>query len=180
MSSSPDNDKEQVRMALDALNSAVREMTPVGTKIIPASPNRFNLLARPHRQACRICNYPGHQSENIQKSNGCHIAIMSTVGFWENIVVHIAVLYSDHKQFHAAITENNPTYNMRLDNSPLVGKTFVEIFVNRLTCNYLKFQSHFSGIRPKAMVILQEHDLERYDTVTKKLNDFLLKGQTCK
>lgn len=171
---------DHVRLALDALSKAVREMTPVGSKTIPSSPARFNLLARPHYQTCRICHYPGHQCNKINQANSCRVAIMSTVGFWEDMTVHISYLYSFHEPFHNAILENKPTYDMRLDTAPLKGKNFEEIFVNRLTRNYLKFQSHFAGIRPKAQVILGEKDIARYEAVSKKLNDFLLKEMSRK
>jgi hypothetical protein len=169
----------EVNIAWAALSNAVRELTPVGYKPIPPNPVRMNLLARSHTFRCRICNYPGHQCDNIANSTACRTAITSTIGFWEDMAVHISNLYSTHDAFNFAIRANEPTYAMRLDNSPLKGIKFEDIFVDRLTRNYLKFQSHFAGIKPKAMKILQQEDLEQYEAVTKTLNDFLLKGQSC-
>jgi hypothetical protein len=173
--SSPQNQTDQVRFTFEALRNAVREMTAVGAKAIPINPRRFNLLARPHTQTCNICKYPGHQSNNVNDANACRVAIMGTVGFWEDMAAHISYLYSIHENFHNAINANNPVYKMRLDNCPPLGSSFEEIFVNRLTRNYLKFQSHFASIRPKAQHILSQHDQQRYENTTKKLNDFLLK-----
>jgi hypothetical protein len=92
------NNQEQIRLAIEAVSAAVREMTPVGAKAIPVSPVRFNLLARPHKDNCGIC----------------------------------------------------------------------------------KYQAHFNTIRPKAIKFLHEHDVVRFQQVSKKLNDLLLKGETRK
>jgi CCR4-NOT transcription complex subunit 2 len=108
------------------------------------------------------------------------VALMSTVGWWEDVAVHGAFLYEVHEEFRKAANANEPDYEMRHDSSPIKGKTFEEIFVNRLTRNYLKFQAHFNTIRPKAMKFLHEHDVARFQQVSTKLNDLLLKGQTCK
>ena len=180
--SASSNNQEQLRVSMEALQAACRDMTPVGAKAIPPSPVRFNLLAQPLRSTptCRICKYPGHQTNDLNNANACRIAVMSTVGFWEDIAVHVAFLCGAHEDFATAIKAIEPTYEMRLDDSPLKGKSFVEIFVNRLTRNYLKFQAHFKGIRPKAMVFLSRDHYQRYEAVTLKLNEFLLKGQTCK
>lgn len=50
---------------------------------------------------------------------------------------HISTLYGAHEPFYAAVNASKPTYAMRLDDYPPPGKSFEEIFVNRLTCNYL-------------------------------------------
>lgn len=68
---------------------------------------------------------------------------------------------------------------MRLDNAKVVGGCMEEVIVNGLTKNYLKFQSHYAGIRPKVMVFMQEGDGERYKEITGRLNDFLLHGASC-
>jgi len=53
-----------------------------------------------------------------------------------------------------------------------------EVVVHSLTRNYLKWQSHSAGIRPKAVRILMAGDCGRYERVTMTLNDFLLDGKT--
>lgn len=174
------NCSTEIHVSWEALSKAVRELTPVGYKPIPPCPVRMNLLARSHTSVCRVCHYPGHQSDSTAKSTTCRMAIMSTIGFWEDMAIHISCLYNSHDAFNSAIRANEPTYEMRLDNTPLKGLKFEEIFVNRLTRNYLRFQSHFACIKPKAMKILQQEDSERYEAVTQKLNDFLLKGQSRK
>jgi CCR4-NOT transcription complex subunit 2 len=156
-------------------------MTPVGSKAIPQNPVCFNLLARSQygQTKCRICNYPGHQSPSLANSRACHAAIMSTIDFWADMAVHISMLYSLHEPFHKAIVNNEPAYAMRLDTWPMKGRTYEEIFVERLAANYLKFQSHFAGIRPKAKVMLTEEEMKRYEDVTGRLDDYLLKGRSC-
>ncbi|KAF2260738.1 hypothetical protein CC78DRAFT_584521 [Lojkania enalia] len=170
--------------ALQQLAGAVREMTPLGAKTIPKNPERFNLLARPYRygqSTCSVCKYPGHQCSSVRnagKNGPCRNAIMSTVGFWEDVSAHIAALYQSHQRFADAIKKNVATYDMRLDNSAQIGGSIEEVIVNCLTRNYLKFQSHFAGIRPKAAAILDKNDYARYEGVTHRLNEFLLHGSS--
>jgi hypothetical protein len=168
-----------VCLALDAISKAVREMTPVGAKNIPINPVRQNLLARPQKPICRICRYPGHESSNVENASACRAAFMSTVGFWEDMSTHVQLLYVEDEKFAIAVRTSKPTYDMRTDGSPLKGQLFEDIFVNRLTCNYLKFQAHFAGIRPKAEVFLRKSDKERYVAVTQTLNEFILGGLSC-
>lgn len=180
MPSSDSPRSAQARLSFEALFKATREMTPVGAKGIPECPKRDNLLARPIHNVCRICHYPGHQCDSVKRANSCRVAIMSTIRFWEDMADHIICLYRASDDFHDAIDDNVPTYAMRLDSSPLQGNTFEQIFVNRLTRNYLRFQSHYASIRPKAMVILNDQDRNKYEMITRDLNEFLLKSSSRK
>lgn len=103
-----------------------------------------------------------------------------TLTFWDNMSQHISTLYAQHQPFRQAINDNTPTYEMRLDDCPLKGAGFEEIVVERMTMNYLKFQAHLSRIRAKVMVILGDKDKWRLEKLTNKLDDFLLKGSSCK
>lgn len=181
MSSPSDTtDAEQVRRALMALSTVVREMAPAGAKKIPTAPERFNLLARPHHDTCRICNLPGHHSPSAQKAAACRVAILSLIGFWEDVSGKVSCLYNSSTRFNKAITNSVATYEMRLDDAPLVGGDIEVVLVDRLTRNYLKFQSHFARIRAKANVILNEQGIARYEKVSQTLNGFFLNGQTRK
>jgi CCR4-NOT transcription complex subunit 2 len=174
------DDVDRNRPSLMALSAAVREMTPTGAKAIPANPSRFNLLARPSSNNCRICGLPGHSSANVQQSVRCRTAIVSLIGFWEDAANHVSFLYQHSDRFQRAVQENKPTYEMRLDNGGLKGGDIEDVLVERLTRGWLKFQSHISRNRAKANVILDEAELGRYEDVSQNLNGFLLNGLTCK
>jgi CCR4-NOT transcription complex subunit 2 len=180
MSSPNITEAEQARHALIALSAAVREMTPIGTKSIPAAPERFNLLARPHQNVCRICNLPGHQSSNVNKAAACRTAMLSLLDFWEDQAEEIKFLYSAHIRFKDAIAKNRPTYDMRLDNVPQVRGDMETVVVDQLTRNYLKFQAWVARVRAKINVILDMEgaDGEKYELLSQVLNDILLKGKT--
>ena len=180
MSSPTNGNADLVRQTLIVLSAAVREMTPTGAKLIPTHPDRFNLLARPSHAGCRICGLPGHQSDSIKKASLCRTAILSVIGFWEDLVPHISFLYQHSERFQKAIVANQPTYEMRLDDGPLKGGDLEAVLVDRLTRNWLKFQAHFSRIRAKANVLLDEGELGRYERVGQNLNGFLLNGLTRK
>jgi hypothetical protein len=171
---------EESRLRLMALSNAVREMVPAGTRSIPTNPEHFNLLARPWKDTCRFCNLPGHHSTSTEKASACRTAIMSTVSFWEDMFNHISHLYQESERFQKAIAGSKATYEMRLDESPKISGSMEEVIVHSLTKNYLKFQSHFTGIRPKAVRILKEEDMARYERVSKTLDEFLLDGYTRK
>ncbi|KAF2705675.1 hypothetical protein K504DRAFT_484505 [Pleomassaria siparia CBS 279.74] len=175
---SPSSD--EIRSELMALAVVVREMNPHGTRPIPTNPDRFNLLARSWKNTCRMCNLPGHTSSSVEKADACRVAIMSTVGFWEDVADHISHLYRESERFHNAISEMMATYEMRLDSSPKISGSTEEVIVHSLTKNYLKFQSHFAGIRPKAVKILRNEDLARLERINRTLNAFLLDGYTRK
>ncbi|ORY09513.1 hypothetical protein BCR34DRAFT_625700 [Clohesyomyces aquaticus] len=166
--------------ALAALFKTVREMNPAHARPVPADPVRFNLLARPCRatQSCRICNFPGHHSDNIRRASACRTALLSTVGFWEDIIGHVSLLYREHSKFLEVIKNNAPTYEMRQDNHPAIPGDMETVLVDGLTRNYLKFQAHCAGLRPKLPHILNDVDLRRLESVTITLNDFLLNGLT--
>ncbi|KAF2475651.1 uncharacterized protein BDR25DRAFT_379143 [Lindgomyces ingoldianus] len=178
----PSNDphSNEVLAALGALLKAVQEMNPAHARPIPPHPVRFNLLSRPSRsaQTCRICNFPGHHGDSIHYAGACKAAMVSMVGFWEDIAAHLALLYREHQLFQTAIKNNKPTYDMRLDNAPAIAGNMETVLVGRLTRSYLKFQSHCSGLRPKLLHILSEGDKHRYCAITNTLNDFLLNGST--
>ncbi|KAH6872540.1 hypothetical protein BKA58DRAFT_400762 [Alternaria rosae] len=165
MSSPGSNDAEHVRQTLTKLSVAVRELTPAGAKQVPQSPDRFNLLARPTHGGCRICGLPGHQSTDVHHSAACRVALLSLIGFWEDIADHVAFLYQYSERFQKAIQANEPTYVMRLDNRPLKGGDMEVVLVDR-------------GIRAKANVILNEDDLARYERVAKNLEGFFLDALT--
>lgn len=171
--------EEQVRVAFEAVRAAVREMTAIGSKPIPPNPTRFNLLAWRQPSSCQVCHLPGHKSLTIEGAHACRLAILCTIRFWEEMSGHILVLYNHHEGFEKAIKATEPVWDMRLDNYPCKGIKYEEAFVERLTCNYLKFQAHFAGIRAKAGVLLSAEDLECYARVTKALDEFLLKGDSC-
>jgi hypothetical protein len=174
------NGAEQSRLRLMALSNAVREMVPAGTRSIPTKPERFNLLARPWKDTCRFCNLPGHYSTSTEKASACRTAIMSTISFWEDMADHISHLYQESERFQKAIANSKATYEMRLDGSPKISGSLEEVIVHSLTKNYLKFQSHFTRIWPKAVRILREEDMARYERVSNILNGFLLNGSTRK
>ncbi|CAO2652970.1 Nn.00g023810.m01.CDS01 [Neocucurbitaria sp. VM-36] len=178
MSFTTNDDADSVRQNLVALSAAVREMIPAGAKPMPTVPERFNLLARPSHAGCRICGLPGHQSNNINKATACRTAMLSLIGFWEDIATHVSFLYQHAERFRQAIVANRPTYEMRLDDGPVKGGDLEVVLVDRLTRNWLKFQAHLARIRAKANVVLEERELVRYETVTANLNGFLLDGLT--
>lgn len=179
--SSPANDNaDRVRKALVVLSAAVREMTPTGAKPVPTHPDRFNLLARPSHSACRICALPGHHADNIKNAALCRDAILSLIGFWEDINPHISFLYQHSERFQKAVVTNQPTYAMRLDDGPVQGGDLEGVLVDRLTRNWLKFQAHFARIRAKANVLLDAEELGRHERVGQNLNGFLLNGLTRK
>jgi CCR4-NOT transcription complex subunit 2 len=169
--SSPTNDThaDRVRQSLVILSTVVREMTPAGAKPIPTNPSR-----------CRVCGIPGHSSTNIQASGACRTALLSIIGFWEDITIHISSLYQHSERFQKAIVANKPTYEMRLDGGGLKGGDLEDVLVERLTRGWLKFLAHFSRIRAKANAMLTDADLGRYEGVSRNLNGFLLDGLTCK
>jgi hypothetical protein len=169
-----------VRQHMMILCDAVREMSPAGALPIPVNPSHFNLLARPHYNSCRVCGMPGHSSLNINTHSGCHTALLSMVGFWEDMLAHVSFLYSYSNRFKKAITDNEPTYDMRLDDGSLKGGALESVLVERLTRSWLKFAAHFARIRAKANIIMTEIDLNRYEVVHKDLNEYLLNGLTCK
>lgn len=180
--SSPTNEPQtdSVRQSLTALSAVAREMTPAGAKPIPAQPNRFNLLARPITKGCRICGIPGHSSANTNCSSACRTALLSLIGFWEDVGDHVALLYRDSERFQKAICANEPTYEMRLDAGGLKGGDLEDVLVERLTRGWMKFHAHFARIRAKANVILTEADVGRYEELARKLRGFLLNGMTRK
>ncbi|KAH7064152.1 hypothetical protein BKA63DRAFT_586722 [Paraphoma chrysanthemicola] len=171
-------DAAQIRTSLMFLAQVVREMTPAGAKPIPSNPSRFNLLARPAFNACRVCGLPGHLSTNIKTAAACRGAILSLTGFWEDIAGHVSFLCRGHDRFHKAILDNKPTYEMRLDNGGLKGGDLEDVLVERLTCGWLKFLAHFARIRAKANVILSQQDLTEYEIGVRNLSEFLLNGLT--
>jgi hypothetical protein len=180
MSSPTPTDADHVRQTLVKLSVAVRELTPSGAKQVPHSPDRFNLLARPVHGGCRVCGLPGHQSTDVSHAAACRVALLSLIGFWEDVADHVAFLYQHSERFQKAIQANEPTYLMRLDNRPLKGGDMEVVLVDRLTGNFLKFGAHVRGIRAKVNVILGEDDLVRYERVAKNLEGFFLDGHTCK
>lgn len=173
------NNADGVRQSLTTLSAAVREMTPAGAKAIPANPTRFNLLARPTNDGCRICGLPGHSSYNIKASTPCRIALLSLIGFWEDVAAHVSSLYQHSERFQKSIVINEPTYDMRFDVGGLKGCDLEDVLVERLTRGWLKFVAHFSRIRAKANAILMSVELGRYEVVSQSLNGFLLNGMTC-
>jgi hypothetical protein len=72
------------------------------------------------------------------------------------------------------------TYKMWLDRSLKISGSMEEVIVHSMTKNYLKFQSHLAGIKPKAVEILAEEDTARYKCVSDTLNGFLIDGHTGK
>jgi CCR4-NOT transcription complex subunit 2 len=171
---------DPVRQSLDILSIVVRQMAPAGAKPIPAIPARFNLLARPVHNGCRICGLPGHSSANIKTASDCRIALLSLIGFWEDVTVHISSLYQHSERFQKAIVANVPTYEMRLDAGGLKGGDLQDVLVEHLTRGWLKFVTHFSRIRAKANAILSEAELASFEVLSRNLNGFLLNGLTCK
>lgn len=180
MPSITSNHSGEARLYFEAIYNATREMTAVDARAIAQLPQRENLLARPYNDCCRICHFPGHDCDSIWNANACRLALTSTICFWEDMIVHIKGLCNIDSAFFAALSENYATYEMRLDSSPLLGTTFEEIFANRLTRNYLKFQNHYARIRSKAEVILSDFELGKYDFITRELNYYLLRGATRK
>ncbi|PVH98950.1 hypothetical protein DM02DRAFT_595203 [Periconia macrospinosa] len=170
------------RRALMALSEAVREMTPLGAKQIPAAPSRFNMLARTYNNACRICNLPGHQSANVKNAAACRDAVLSLFRFWEDQAQNIEFLYTTSHRFHDAVNKVNATYDMRLDNHTQVAGSMEEVVVDRMTKNYLKFQTWFSRVQAKMLVILdmEGQDGRLYGEFSALLNNLLLKGESCK
>lgn len=71
------------RQALTLLSAIVREMTPASQKSIPSNPQRFNLLAHPASNTCRICNLPGHASPNVNNTMRCRTALLSSLS-WDS------------------------------------------------------------------------------------------------
>jgi hypothetical protein len=175
-----ENPTDPVRQSLNILSTVVRQMTPTGAKPIPANPSRFNLLARPVHNGCRICGLPGHESANIKASKACRIALLSLIGFWEDVMAHISSLYQHSERFQKAIVANVPTYEMRLDAGGLKGGDMEDVLVERLTRGWLKFVAHFSRIRAKANAMLSESELAGYEVLARNVNGFLLNGLTCK
>ncbi|KAF1946843.1 hypothetical protein EJ02DRAFT_393229 [Clathrospora elynae] len=176
-----DNDADRIRQSLMTLSAAVREMTPIGAKPIPATPDRFNFLARPSSSSCcRICALPGHQSPNITKAAFCRLALLSLVGFWEDIAAHVSFLYEHSERFQKAVQKNEPTYEMRLHDSgpPLKGGGIEEVLTERLTRNWVKFLAHVARIRAKVNVVLGEAEVTGLERVVKGLSGFLLDGLT--
>jgi hypothetical protein len=171
---------DQVRQTLMTLSQAVRQMTPSGAKPIPTNPARFNLLARPVHNGCRVCGLPGHQSANVKQAATCRTALLSLIGFWEDVAGHISFLYGHSDRFQKAIQASKPTYEMRLDNGTLRGGDMEVVLVDGLTKSFLKFLSHMRGIRAKANVILGEQEVARYERAVKTVEGFLLNGLTCK
>ena len=104
---------DQVHEALMTLSKAVREMTPLGTKPIPANPACFNLLARPVHNGCRICGLPGHASTNINNVAACRTTLPPLIGFWEDMASSISFAYEYSERFQKAVQANKPTYDMR-------------------------------------------------------------------
>ncbi|KAF2019341.1 hypothetical protein BU24DRAFT_459026 [Aaosphaeria arxii CBS 175.79] len=168
-----------VLQSLEVLAGAVRAMTAVGADSSQGNTSITNALARPHHGSlCRICHLPGHHSDHISQADACLTEILKLFEFWDEMKTHILFLYSFHDPFKAAIDEQEPTYEMRLNSSPLRGQTFEQIYVNRLTSNYLKFQAHFARIRAKAVYLMSAKEAEYYGAVVEDLNDVLLKGKT--
>jgi CCR4-NOT transcription complex subunit 2 len=155
-------------------------MTPAGAKAIPSNPVRFNLLARPVTNGCRICGFPGHSSANVKASTACRVAILSLIGFWEDVAAHVSFLYRSSDRFQKAIVANKPKYEMRLDDGGLKGGDLEDVLVERLTRGWLKFLAHFARIRAKANVMLSQEDLGAYEVAVRNLSGFLLDGMTCK
>ncbi|KAF2026332.1 hypothetical protein EK21DRAFT_74384 [Setomelanomma holmii] len=180
--SSPNSnsDTNQVRQSLVYISSTVREMTPAGAKPMPSNPTRFNLLARPVKNGCHVCGLPGHSSPNITASTACRTALVSLIGFWEDIATHVSFLYQNHERFRKAIVDNKPTYEMRLDAGGLNGGDLEVVLVERLTRAWLKFLAHVRGVRAKVNRILTTEDLAMYEVLMGNLGGFLLNGLTRK
>ncbi|KAJ4363175.1 transcriptional regulator [Neocucurbitaria cava] len=159
---------------LETLSAAVREMTPYGALPVPAVPRCFNLLARPVHGGCRICGLPGHHSNNINNAVACHTAIVSLIGFWEDITNPVSFLYRHSGRFKQAIEENEPTYEMRNNDGPVKGGDIEVVLVDHLTKNYLKFQAFWQKIRPQAHTLLAEPELMWFVSVSMTLDGFLL------
>lgn len=174
----PEDTTDAVRQSLTVLSELVRQMTPAGAKPVPTTPSNFNLLARPVHNGCRICSLPGHSSANIKSSAACRIALLSLIGFWENVVPHISLLYKHSERFQKAIIASEPTYDMRLDDGGLKGGATEDVLVERLTRNWLKFVAHFARVRAKANVILGEVEIARYERLARTMNGFFLNGLT--
>ncbi|KAF1960577.1 hypothetical protein CC80DRAFT_403643 [Byssothecium circinans] len=174
------SEAEQARLVLFNLSAAVREMTPIGAKKIPAEPKRFNLLARPHGNVCRFCGLPGHQSISLTNAASCHTAILSLFDFWEDIAEKVNFLQSTSTSFNDAITKHHPTYELRHDNTPQVGGEIEKVLLDRLTRNYLKFQAWVSRVRAKINVLVDMEGQEgkKYEVVSGMLNGTLLRGKT--
>jgi hypothetical protein len=170
---------DQVRQSLTTLSQAVREMTPSGAKPTSANPDRFNFLARPVHNGCRVCGLPGHASTNINKAELCRTALLSLITFWEDIAEHISFLYQHSERFQKAIVANAPTYAMRLDNGPVRGGDMEIVLVDGLTKNFLKSLTHVRGVRAKVNVVLGE-EVARLDGVGERVGGVLLGGLTCK
>jgi len=177
----PDHDAaDRVRQSLTFLSGVIREMNPAGHKAIPANPDRFNLLARSTFVGCRICQLPGHSSANINNSAACRAALLSLIGFWEDVAAHLSFLFQNCERFTKAVQENKPTYEMRLDVGGLKGGDLEDVLVERLTRAWLKFVAHFSRIRAKANAMLMKEELERYEALAAGVNGLLLDGLTRK
>ncbi|KAF2877522.1 hypothetical protein BDV95DRAFT_601905 [Massariosphaeria phaeospora] len=170
--------EEEIRVGLTALSNLVREMIPSGAKPIPANPDRFNLLARPGYKTCRVCGLPGHECHRVDKAVACRVAMLSLIGFWEDVAAQLAFLYSKSRRFQEAVCANVATYEMRVDGTPLKSGAMEVVVLDRLTRNYLKLVSLYARIRPKALHFMHKADLARYESVTKTLNGFLLDGLT--
>ncbi|CAI6337558.1 unnamed protein product [Periconia digitata] len=188
--SSLETDASYSRRTLVALSEAVREMTPLGAKRIPAAPDRFNMLvcypgyfetARSYNNNnCRICDLPGHHSTNVKNAAACHTAIISLLGFWEEQAQNIKFLYSTSNRFYDAVQKMTVTYDMRLDSLTQVGGSMEEVIADRMTRNYLKFQAWFARVQAKLNAILDMEGLDgkRYEEISALLNRRLLKGES--
>lgn len=176
---STENSADSVRQSLTALSDIVRQMTAAGAKPIPTNPLNFNLLARPVHNGCRICGLPGHASANIKSSASCRTALLSLIDFWDIVTPHVSLLYQHSERFQKAIVNNQPTYEMRLDDGGLKGGATEDVLVERLTRNWLKFVAHVSRIRAKVNVMFGEGEIGRYEALVKTLNGFFLNGLTC-
>lgn len=174
MSSSSNGSADQVRQNLETLSAAVREMTPYGALPVPAVPQRFNLLARPVLDGCRICGLPGHHSDKNSNASACRIAIISLIGFWNDVTNPVSFLYRYSGRFKQAIAENEPTYEMRNNDGPVKGGDIEVVLVDHLTKNYLKFQAFWQKIRPLAHALLAEPELMWFVSVSMTLDGFLL------
>ncbi|KAF2180540.1 hypothetical protein K469DRAFT_753238 [Zopfia rhizophila CBS 207.26] len=166
--------------AFTFLRNAVRAMIPSNAGSPVPNPNRANLLAQSPRAShprCRVCAWPGHQSNNVHKASACRDAIITTIGFWEDVLANVQVSYKGHLPFQMAIQENKVTVNMIYSDAPKAIESggMEAVIVNRLAMNYLKFQRLWASLGPKVSYIMEgDRDVIRYENITQALNDYLL------
>lgn len=164
---------EHVRYAFDKLYQSVRALTYASTQPLPVNTDRVNLLARYKGPVCRFCGLVGHQTNHIDEATACKTAILCVIGFWEDTVDCIRVLYKAHRDFTVAVQKSEPTYDMAL-----VGGDIYTVIVNHLVRNYITFQRHIARILPKVVYLLDAASLQRLEECSQLVNGFLLNGFT--